>query len=86
LLKNSHIPSLAINTILSHGVNIVYVYSGSQEQPTEWATVSPIDLDIASPGLLTFFTHTLWGPLNLPLQSWAWATFPPLLRILYFSF
>jgi len=59
LLKNSHIPSLAINTILSFGVKIVYVYSGSHEQPTECATVSPIDLDIANPGLFTFFTHTL---------------------------
>lgn len=83
--KNSQIPSEANRTILSEGFNIVWLISGSQEQPTEWATVSPIDLDIAKPGEFTFFTQTLCGPLNLPLQSWACRTLPPLDWTLAFS-
>ena len=84
--RNSQIPSLASMTILSWGFSTVYVISGSQEHPTECATVSPSDLDIASPGLLIFFTHTLWGPLNRPRQSWACMTLPPMAQTLAFSF
>ena len=78
-------PSLAINTILSYGVSTEYVMSGSHEQPTEWATVSPIDRDMARPGVFMFFTHTLYGPENRPLQSCACCTLPYLLHILAFS-
>lgn len=52
-------PSEAKRTILSYWVRILCEISGSQEHPTEWATVSPIDLDIASPGELTPLTQTL---------------------------
>jgi hypothetical protein len=84
-VRNSQIPSEANKTILSEGVSILCDISGSQEHPTEWATVSPIDLDIASPGEFTPLTHTLYGPLNLPRQSCAWRTLPPLFYTLYFS-
>lgn len=84
--RNSQIPSLASSTILSNGVKALYVMSGSHAHPTECATVSPKDLDIASPGLFTFLTQTLWGPLNLPRQSCAYTTFPPIFMTLYISF
>ena len=83
--KNSQIPSEANSTILSWGWRIVWVMSGSQLHPTEWATVSPIERDIARPGELMFLTHILWGPENLPLQSWACNTLPPLFWTLVFS-
>ena len=79
-------PSLAIKTILSFGFKTENVTSGSQAHPTECAIVSPMDLDMANPGLFKFLTQTLCGPLNLPLQSWAAATFPPAVIIRYFSY
>ena len=60
-------PSLANKTILSFEFKTDCVISGSHAHPTECATVSPIDLDIASPGLFRFLTQTRYGPLNLPL-------------------
>lgn len=50
-LINSQTPSLATIMNLSSPVIIWVVISGSEMTPTLWAILSPIDLDIASPGI-----------------------------------
>jgi hypothetical protein len=42
---------------------------GSGITPTDAATRSPKDLDIARPGIFSFFSHTLCGPIGSPLGS-----------------
>jgi hypothetical protein len=65
--RNSQTPSLAITTNLSFSVSVISVTSGSGITPTEWATLSPIDLDIAKPGMSSYLTHTHLGPNSSPL-------------------
>jgi hypothetical protein len=42
---------------------------GSAITPTLEATSSPNDLDIASPGMSSFFSHTLSGPTGFFSES-----------------
>ena len=43
---------------------IIFNLPGSQVTPTLEATSSPKDLVIASPGMSSFFNHTLNGPIG----------------------
>jgi hypothetical protein len=51
LEMNSHTPSLAIIINLSLKSSVKSKISGSCEHPTEAATRSPSDLDMANPGI-----------------------------------
>lgn len=42
---------------------------GSAITPTDEATLSPKDLDIAKPGTWFSFNHTRGGPINSPVSS-----------------
>jgi hypothetical protein len=53
--------------------------------PTECATLSPNALVIASPGISSFFSHTLKGPIGFLLWSLNESTRPPLKIILFAS-
>ena len=58
--------------------------SGVEITPTLAATRSPIDLDIASPGVCSFLNHTLEGPINV-VPSLIGSIRPPEFSILTFS-
>lgn len=50
--------------------------------PTLAATLSPKDLDIASPGTSSSFSHTLEGPMNWSSSSLKGSILPPRFLIL----
>lgn len=59
--------------------------SGSGLTPTDYATESPIDLLIASPGIFSVLSQTLCGPIGWPFGSQKGSTRPPLFLILLLS-
>ena len=50
--------------------------SGVLITPADYATKSPIDLLIASPGACSFLSQTLYGPTDHPNISFIYMTFP----------
>ena len=78
--RNSQTPSLAIIINLSSGYKSKLRTSGSGLTPTDAATKSPRDLDIAKPGMFSFLSQTLYGPSGLPFSS---KNFRPKFRYYY---
>ena len=62
LSRNSHTPSEANTMNLSSSVILNISISGSQITPAELAMLSPNDLLIASPGMSSSLSQTLYGP------------------------
>jgi len=86
LLKNSQTPSDASIKNLSSSLIYAVKISGSDITPTYYATKSPKLLDIASPGMFSYFSQTLLGPIGFPSKSRNGSTLPPELSILLSSF
>lgn len=59
---NSHSPSDPITITRSSSVSVRSLTSGVEITPTECATVSHSDRDIASPGMSWSASHTRTGP------------------------
>jgi len=73
---NSQTPSDASRMNWSNSVSVYSIISGSGITPTDYATLSPIDLDMASPGTSSSWTQTLKGPIGSPFMSLKASTLP----------
>lgn len=58
---------------------------GLEITPTDYATKSPNDLDMANPGISCFFNQTLYGPTDYPDGVLSFLILPPAFEILAFS-